>query len=357
MDRSTAESLGATTYLVNPETLSRARAAGVAAATLDELGQRHAGKSFDGRRDFERALKSLNNRPRSVRALKRAARHFETSVLNRTFGQREDLLAALAASGVRLSDEDRERLVDASYTGWTWTTDNLRRMFGTADTAQVLANTLIYVFVTLILFNTGFALVLAITTFYLPTTEAAVFRGIWFLPRITPPVLYVLLWKWFAWGHRVSQHGARLVRGRLAQLDARHRVQRLGLRRPHQRIRRRLHGHDHLFQRHPRDPRTPVLGQRGRWRFALAAGEAHHPAATALADPVRDELPDAVAADLVRIHPARHRRRAGLDDRGLVARRLPHGAQQLRRKPAIRLRCGARAGAGDHRGGALDSSI
>ena len=134
-----------------------------------------------------------------MRALKQTARHFETSVLNRTFERREDLLAALAASGVRLSDEDRERLVRASYTGWAWTTDNLRRMFGTAETAQVLANTLIYVFVTLILFNTGFALVLAITTFYLPATEAAVFRGIWFLPRITPPVLYVLLWKWFAW--------------------------------------------------------------------------------------------------------------------------------------------------------------
>ena len=199
MDRSVVELLGATSYLVNPETLARARAAGVAAGTLDELEQRHAGKPFDSRRNFERALKSLNKRPRSVRALKQTARHFETSVVNRTFRQRADLLTALAASGLQLSDEDRERLVRASYTGWAWTTDNLRRMFGTADTAQVLANTLIYVFVTLILFNTGFALVLAVTTFYLPATPAAVFRGIWFLPRITPPVLYVLLWKWLAW--------------------------------------------------------------------------------------------------------------------------------------------------------------
>ena len=199
MDRSVVELLGATSYLVNPETLARARAAGIAAGTLDELEQRHAGKTFDSRRNFERALKSLNKRPRSVRALKQTARHFETSVVNRTFRQRADLLTALAASGLQLSDEDRERLVRASYTGWAWTTDNLRRMFGTADTAQVLANTLIYVFVTLILFNTGFALVLAVTTFYLPATPAAVFRGIWFLPRITPPVLYVLLWKWLAW--------------------------------------------------------------------------------------------------------------------------------------------------------------
>ena len=199
MDRSVAASLGATTYLVAPETLARARGAGVAAGTLDELERRHAGKTFDSRRDFERALKSLNERPRSVRALKRTARHFETSVLNRTFERRDDLLAALAASGVTLGDDDRERLVRESHTGWVWTTDNLRRMFGTADTARMLANTLIYVFATLILFNTGFALVLAITTFYLPAAEAALFRGIWFLPRITPPVLYVLLWKWLAW--------------------------------------------------------------------------------------------------------------------------------------------------------------
>ena len=63
MDRSTVDSLGATTYVVNPQTLAGARAAGVAAGTLEELARRHAGKTFDSRRDFERALKSLNARP------------------------------------------------------------------------------------------------------------------------------------------------------------------------------------------------------------------------------------------------------------------------------------------------------
>jgi inositol-phosphate transport system permease protein len=63
----------------------------------------------------------------------------------------------------------------------------------------VLRNTGIYVVATLLLFNTGFALVLAIATFYLPGRHSAFFRGLWLLPRITPPVLYVLLWKWLAW--------------------------------------------------------------------------------------------------------------------------------------------------------------
>jgi inositol-phosphate transport system permease protein len=50
-----------------------------------------------------------------------------------------------------------------------------------------------------LLFNIGFALVLAVTTFYLPKGQAAIFRALWFLPRITPSVLYVLLWKWLTW--------------------------------------------------------------------------------------------------------------------------------------------------------------
>ncbi len=62
-----------------------------------------------------------------------------------------------------------------------------------------MINTLFYVFTTLILFNTGFALVLAISTHYMESGPAGFFRSVWLLPRITPPVLYVLMWKWLAW--------------------------------------------------------------------------------------------------------------------------------------------------------------
>ncbi len=44
-----------------------------------------------------------------------------------------------------------------------------------------------------------FGLGLAISTFYLPAGPAASFRAIWFLPRILPPVMYVLMWKWLTW--------------------------------------------------------------------------------------------------------------------------------------------------------------
>jgi len=98
-----------------------------------------------------------------------------------------------------LSREQTDQLVRASYTGWIWTLENFRRMLLLPETKQILLNTGFYVASTLLLFNIGFALVLAITTFYLPKGQAAIFRALWFLPRITPSVLYVLLWKWLTW--------------------------------------------------------------------------------------------------------------------------------------------------------------
>jgi inositol-phosphate transport system permease protein len=90
------------------------------------------------------------------------------------------------------------RLVRAAYTGWIWTDENFRKMFMLPETKNILLNTGIYVSTTLV-FNIGFALVLAITTFYLPKGQSSTFRALWLLPRISPSVLYVLLWKWLAW--------------------------------------------------------------------------------------------------------------------------------------------------------------
>jgi len=98
-----------------------------------------------------------------------------------------------------LTQVQTDELVDASYTGWIWTGENFRKMFLLPETKQILLNTGFYVASTLLLFNIGFALVLAVTTFYLPKGQAALFRALWFLPRITPSVLYVLLWKWLTW--------------------------------------------------------------------------------------------------------------------------------------------------------------
>ncbi len=191
-----AKRLSQATYTIDADALARAAEAGIDATILKELERDHKGESADNRRSFERLLKKLNNRP-SRRQVKAISPHFRTSILNQAFADRATLEAILENLG--LDAAERGWVAETSYTGWIWTTDNFRRMFLQPDTYRILVNTILYVFITLVLFNTGYALVLAISTFYLPTRQAAVYRMIWFLPRITPPVIYVLLWKWLAW--------------------------------------------------------------------------------------------------------------------------------------------------------------
>jgi inositol-phosphate transport system permease protein len=106
---------------------------------------------------------------------------------------------ALAQMELDLTPEQRAAVATATYTGWTWTTDNFDRLVSSPDTYRVLLNTVIYVGFVLILFNTTYAMLLALATHYLPARPAGIFRSIWLLPRITPPVIYVLMWKWLAW--------------------------------------------------------------------------------------------------------------------------------------------------------------
>ncbi len=60
---------------------------------------------------------------------------------------------------------------------------------------RVLLNTGVYVFTTLLLFHLGLGLALALCTALLPARPAAFFRLIWLLPRFTPSVVYILLWR------------------------------------------------------------------------------------------------------------------------------------------------------------------
>jgi len=77
------------------------------------------------------------------------------------------------------------------------TTENFERMFGNdRRLSSVLAITAIYVLGTLAIFNVTFALVLALTTTSMPPAGGAIFRGIWLLPRMSPSVVYALLWAW-----------------------------------------------------------------------------------------------------------------------------------------------------------------
>lgn len=193
------DALDSKVYVANEETLVLAAEAGAEAAFITDIRAQLLNQAFSERQELESALKELPNRPRNTRALKSISAIFETSIKGKDFETKDELITAVQDLGIELSAVQVSTVANVSYTGWRWTLDNFRRIFRTPDQLTILINTFFYVFVTLILFNTGFAIVLAITTFYLPARQAAFFRAIWLLPRITPSVIYVLLWKWLAW--------------------------------------------------------------------------------------------------------------------------------------------------------------
>ena len=94
---------------------------------------------------------------------------------------------------VVLSFTDMDRTLAVSKL----TFDNFERM-ATRDTRLVatLAVTGLFVLGTLCIFNTTFALVLAVTTTSVPPRVGAFFRAVWLLPRMSPSVVYALLWLW-----------------------------------------------------------------------------------------------------------------------------------------------------------------
>ncbi len=78
-----------------------------------------------------------------------------------------------------------------------FTTKQYEKVFvGDRRLGQIIGLTFIYVFGTLAIFNVTFGLVLALLTTAIPRTSGSFFRGVWLLPRMSPSVLYILLWVW-----------------------------------------------------------------------------------------------------------------------------------------------------------------
>ncbi|HDJ83759.1 MAG TPA: sugar ABC transporter permease [Desulfurococcaceae archaeon] len=71
---------------------------------------------------------------------------------------------------------------------------NFERMIKDPILPKILMNTLFYVFATLTLFNVGYGLLLAIFTSFVPPKFGNTVRLLWLLPRLSPPVVYYLLW-------------------------------------------------------------------------------------------------------------------------------------------------------------------
>ena len=60
---------------------------------------------------------------------------------------------------------------------------------------KIFFNTIFYVLVTLSFFNVGLALIVSLLTTHIDRNAGFFFRALWILPRITSPVVYILIWK------------------------------------------------------------------------------------------------------------------------------------------------------------------
>ncbi len=85
------------------------------------------------------------------------------------------------------------------FQNWEWVgLENYAKILAHPDALPIAWRTLFYVVATLTLFNVGFALLLALLTTHVPRRAGFVFRALWLLPRITPSVIYIMMWKWMA---------------------------------------------------------------------------------------------------------------------------------------------------------------
>lgn len=73
---------------------------------------------------------------------------------------------------------------------------NYQRMRISPYTVKIFTNTATYVICTLTFFNVGMALVISLLTTSINKTAGSLFRILWLLPRITPSVIYVIMWQY-----------------------------------------------------------------------------------------------------------------------------------------------------------------
>lgn len=198
-EQSMLDAISRETLAVNEQTVETARADGLDEKFLDDIEATLSGETFKNTRALTSALKALPAAPRSAREIKAAAKYFTQTAINIRFEDPDDLSNLLAGIAPELSPTDREMLVERSYTGPITTTDNYVKLGTTPNTFRFAFNTILYVGVTLTIFHLSLGLTIALMMFYLPNKFANVFGMMWLLPRITPVVLYAILWKWFTW--------------------------------------------------------------------------------------------------------------------------------------------------------------
>jgi inositol-phosphate transport system permease protein len=81
---------------------------------------------------------------------------------------------------------------------WQWSgLDNYERLVRGRFTLLILGNTVFYV-VTTLAFNVIVGLGVALMSTHVDQRVGGVFRAVWLLPRISPSVVYALMWTWAA---------------------------------------------------------------------------------------------------------------------------------------------------------------
>lgn len=76
-----------------------------------------------------------------------------------------------------------------------WNLDNYGRVFGNRFFPKILGNTAFYVVTTMALFNFSSALIIALLTTHINRRAGFFFRVLWLLPRLTPSVIYIMMFQ------------------------------------------------------------------------------------------------------------------------------------------------------------------
>jgi len=197
IDAALVKQLGSKVFVFNKDGLEKIKEIGLKPAVVKEIESTLEDKVFGTEKELFNALKSLKNRPRSFKDRKAISKSVISTVMNREFQTANEFRAGLDANTIIVDEPTFDQLLELTNTSWSWTTNNYGELFTSDFTIKILANTGFYVFFTLF-FNVGFALVLALATFYMPTGQSKFFRAVWLIPRVSPSVIYIMLWKWLS---------------------------------------------------------------------------------------------------------------------------------------------------------------
>ena len=183
-------------YLLDPQALNRLKSSPLKSKVFQEIEKKLSGKTFTSEAALNRALKKLKNRPRSFKDRKLIAKATFQSMVDREFTDSDDVETALQELAIEVSPQQLDLILEVTNSSWRWTLNNYKEVFAGQFTGLIFLNTVFYVVGTLLFFNVGLALLLALLTFYIPQRQSTFFRAVWLIPRISPSVLYIVIWRW-----------------------------------------------------------------------------------------------------------------------------------------------------------------